>query len=162
MIFPTTLILALFLAPIAWAVPQPCHDSIFPGLSTPVEQYDLGGPQPLLTTYKAVYNPTYDNPAGSLNGVACSNLVSCYPRFNDIPMFPYIGGGINTTFNSQNCGAIWRITNILTGEFIDFVSIDSSSSFDLSEHAFLEIGGDISAGSLTVDARRLGHISPCP
>jgi hypothetical protein len=159
MIFPTTFIFALFLAPIARAVPQPCHDS---GSSTPVGQYDLGGPQSLVATFKAVYNPMYDNPTDSLNGVACSNLESCYPEFHNIPFFPNIGGAINTTFNSPNCGAVWRITNIVTGQFVYFVSIDSSSSFDLSEHAFLAVGGEISAGSVIVDAIEVGHIPTCP
>jgi len=161
MIFPTTLILALFLAPIAQAVPQPCHDSVFPG-STPVGQYSLGGPQPLVATYKAVYNPIYDNPTDSLNGVACSNIEPHYPEFHDIPFFPFVGGGINTTYNSQNCGAIWRIRNFVTGQHIHFVSIDSSSSFDLSEHAFLALGGQISAGSVIVDATLVGHIPNTP
>jgi hypothetical protein len=101
MIFPTTFILALFLAPIAWAAPQPCRDSIFPGSSTPVGQYDLGGPQPFVPPFKAVYNPIYDNPNGSLNGVACSNIEPKYKQFHDIPHFPFVGGGINTTFKSQ-------------------------------------------------------------
>jgi len=116
----------------------------------------------LVATYKAVYNPIYDNPTGSLNGVACSNIVNKYPQFHDIPFFPFVGGGINTTYNSQNCGAIWRITNIKTGNYLHFVSIDSSSSFDLSEHAFLAIGGQISAGSVIVDATLVGHIPGTP
>ena len=162
MIFPTTFILALFLAPIAWAAPQPCYDSIDSGSSTPVGQYELGGPQPRFAPYKAVYNPIYDNPTGSLNGVACSNIQPKYKQFKNIPHFPFVGGGINTTYNSQHCGAIWRLSNPKTGVFIDFVSIDSSSSFDLSEHAFLALGGTISAGSVAIDAILIGHIPGTP
>ena len=158
MILPTTFILTLFLAPIARAVPQPCRDSIYPGSSTPVGQYDLGGPQPLLTTYKAVYNPRYDNPTDSLYNVACKNLVKKYPQFHDIPTFPFIGGAINTTHKSKNCGAIWRISNIASDQFTYFVSIDDSSSFDLSEHAFLKLGGEISVGSIVVDVTLVGNI----
>jgi hypothetical protein len=162
MIFPTTFILALFLAPIALAAPQPCRDSIDPGSSTPVGQYELGGPQLSFAPFKAVYNPIYDNPSGSLNGVACSNIQPYYKQFHNIPHFPFVGGGINTTYNSQHCGAIWRIRNPATGVFIDFVSIDSSSSFDLSQHAFLALGGKISAGSVAVDAILIGHIPNTP
>jgi hypothetical protein len=161
MIFPTTFILALFLAPIALAAPQPCRDSIDSGSSTPVGQYELGGPQPLFAPYKAVFNPIYDYPNGSLNSVACSNIQPYYNQFHNIPQFPFVGGGINTTYNSQHCGAIWRIFNTV-GIFIDFVSIDSSSSFDLSQHAFLALGGNISAGSVAVDAILIGHILHTP
>ena len=158
MIFPTTFILALFLAPIARAVPQPCHDSLSLGSSTPGGQYNLVGPGPVIPTYKAVYNPVYDNPTQTLNDVACSNLRAKYPEFHNIPFFPFVGGAFNTTFNSAHCGAIWLITNIKTHEFIHFVSIDSSSTFDLSEHAFLAVGGNIAAGSVVVDAKLVGHI----
>jgi len=162
MIVPTTFILALIFAPIAWAVPQPCRDSIFPGSSTSVGQYDLGGPQPLVATFKAVFNSFYDNPNGSLNGVACSNIEPKYKQFHNIPLFPFVGGGINTTFKSQHCGAIWRIRNLVTGRFIDFVSIDSSSSFDLSKRAFVALGGQISVGFVIVDATLIGHIPGTP
>ena len=158
MIFPTTFILALILAPIACAVPQPCRDSDYPGSSTPVGQNNLAGPEPMVAPFKAVYNPVYDNPVQTLNDVACSNLDAKYPQFHDIPFFPFIGGAINTTFNSPHCGAIWLITNFVTGQRIHYVSIDSSSSFDLSEHAFLALGGQISAGSVNVDAVLVGHI----
>ena len=162
MIFPTTFILALFIAPIARALPQACRDSVFSGSSTPVGQYNLGSPQPLVTTYSAVSNSYYDNPTGSLNGVACSNIQPFYPLFHDIPHFPFVGGGFNTTYHSQNCGAIWRLTNIATGQHIHFVSIDSSGSFDLSEHAFLAVGGNTSLGSVDVDATLVGHIPNTP
>jgi len=162
MIFPTTFILALFLAPIARAVPQPCRDSIYPGSSTPVGQYDLGGPQPLVTTYKAFYNPKYNDPSSSVSRVICSNIYPKYNQFRDIPYFPFVGGGINTTYKSENCGAIWRIRNPLTPAYIDFVSIDHSFTFDLPERAILALGGKISAEYLIVDATLIGHIPYTP
>ena len=167
MIFPTTFILALFLAPIAGAAPQPCRDSIYPGSSTPVEQYDLEGSQPMVDMYLALYNPIYDNPTGSLNGVACSNIEPKYKQFQNIPHFPFVGGGINTTYGSQHCGAIWRLKNRNTGVSIDFVSIDSSSffgsgSFNLSEHAFVAVGGRKQMGAIAVDATLIGHIPGTP
>jgi len=165
MIFPitVTLILALFLAPIARTVPQPCRNSIFSESSTPVGQYDLGlgGPQPLDATYTAVYNPIYDD-IESLCDVACSNLEPFYPKISDIPFFPFLGGAINTTYHSKNCGAIWRLTNIETDHHIDFVSIDDSSSLGLSKAAFLSVGGELSVGYVIVDAEIIGHIPHSP
>ena len=158
MIFPTTFILTLFLAPIARAVPQPCYDSISPGSSAPNGQHNLVGPGPVIPAYKAVYNPIYDTPTESLDDVACSNLHKKYPEFIDIPFFPFIGGAFNTSFDSTHCGAIWNISNTITGKHIRFVSIDSSSAFDLSEHAFLAVGGNLSAGSVEVHAKIVGYI----
>jgi hypothetical protein len=152
MIFPTTFIVTLFLAHIARALPQPCSDSTYPEA-----QYNLVEPESV-APYKAVYNPTYDNPSLSLNGVACSNLESKYGSLGHIPLFPNVGGAINTTYNSPNCGAIWKITNKKTGAFIYYVGIDSSSSFDLSLHAFVKVGGTTAAGSVEIDAVQVGHL----
>ena len=158
MIFPTTFFLALFLAPIARAVPQPCHDSISPGSSTPVGQYNLENSDPMVATFKAIYSSQYDNGTQTLNDIACANLEEMYSEFHDLPFFPFIGGAIYTTFNSPNCGAIWKIKNFANGKHIYFVSIDSSDTLDLSEHAFRALGGLTSEGSVNVEAEIVGHI----
>ena len=152
MIFPATFILALFFAQIARSVPQPCSDFILPKSSTPGVQYNLAVPAPVRATLPAVYNQAYDNPSETLYNVACSELVTIYPTFGRVPLFPNIGGAPNTTFNSRNCGAIWKITNKATGVWIHFMGIDSSRGFDLSLKAFVEIGGSTATGCVEVEA----------
>lgn len=115
---------------------------------------------PVQTTYTgpAVYNNIYDNPDGSLNTVACSELFSKYPTFDDVPYFPFIGGAPDTTYNSENCGAVWRIT-AADGEWIDFVGVDNAGGFVLSEEAFKKLGGTKAAGRVYVNAEVVGHIN---
>jgi hypothetical protein len=158
MIFPTTFILALFLTQIARAVPQPCGDFISPESSTPDGQYNLVVPAPVQATFKAVYNNIYDNPNETLNDVACSELVTKYPTFGKVPLFPNIGGAPNTTFNSKNCGAIWKLTNTAKKVSIHFVGIDDSSGFDLSLEAFVELGGKTAQGSVEIEAEIVAHL----
>lgn len=105
---------------------------------------------------EAVYNNIYDKSYESVNDVACSELASKYPKFGDIPDFPYIGGAPYTTYGSADCGAIWKIT--ANGEWIYFVGVDASSGFDLSWEAFEELGGNAGIGHVDVEARIVGHI----
>ena len=158
MIFPATFILALFFAQIARSVPQPCSDFIPPKSSTPGVQNNLAVPAPVRATFKAVYNQIYDNPSESVNDVACSELVTRYPTFGKVPLFPTIGGAPNTTYNSPNCGAIWRIINPANGVTIYFTGIDDSSGFDLSLESFVKIGGSTATGSVEVEADIVLHI----
>jgi hypothetical protein len=64
----------------------------------------------------ATYDNTYDNPYGSLNGVACSNgenglLTKGFTTFGSLPSFPYIGGAQAVTgWNSPQCGSCWALT----------------------------------------------------
>lgn len=108
--------------------------------------------------YKAVYNPEYENPNLSLKDVACSELALKYATLINIPSFPNVGGAPKTTYNSSNCGAIWKIVNKATGAQIYFVGIDYSSGFDLSANAFVEVGGDRAKGSVQVEALIYGYI----
>lgn len=154
MIFPTTFIVTLFLTQIARAVPQGCGYPISP--STPEGQFHFDDP---VVYYTAVYNPVYDNSSQSLNDVACSELASIYPEFGEVPLFPNIGGAPNTTYNSENCGAIWKITNFENNDLsIYFISIDDAENFDLSLEAFKAVGGDTDTGSLKIEAEIVGHI----
>jgi hypothetical protein len=105
-----------------------------------------------------VYNKIYDNRDGSLNTVACSQLDSKYSTFGNVPYFPFIGGAPNTTYKSENCGAIWRIT-AENGKWIDFVGIDDAGGFVLSEEAFEKLGGTKAAGRVYVNAEIVGHIN---
>lgn len=62
------------------------------------------------------YDNTYDNPQGSLSGVACSNgahglLTKGFTTFGSLPSFPFIGGAQAVTgWNSPNCGTCWALT----------------------------------------------------
>ena len=111
---------------------------------------------PVLATYDAYY----DNPNGSLNGVACSNgangLVNYYPTFGSLPTYPYIGGAPGVAWNSPNCGGCWKLTNTKTGEWIIYTAIDSSSGFNIAESAFIAVnGGRIGQGTLEVYAEEI-------
>ena len=160
MIFPTTFILALFLTgtQIARAVPQPCGNFIEPESSTLDGQYNLVVPAPVQTTFKAVYNPIYDIATDSLDIVACSELATRYPTFGNVPLFPHIGGAPNTTYNSPNCGAIWKLTNTANNRSIFFTGIDDSSGFDLSLTTFVGMGGTTATGSIEVEATIVFHV----
>ena len=152
MILLTTLIATLFLTQIARAVPQACRYPI-----SPEGQFHFEDP---VEYYTAVYNPVYDNSSQTLDDVACSELASIYPEFGDVPLFPNIGGAPNTTYNSTNCGAIWKITNFEDNDLsIYFISIDDASDFDLSLEAFKAVGGDTATGSLKIEAEIVGHIT---
>jgi len=154
MIYLTTFILALSVTQIARALPQGCRDPVLPDSSAPDGQFVVG-PGPVIPTYKVVYNPVYDNPHQTLNDVACSELSSQFSQFHDIPTFPAIGGAPNTTFNSPNCGACWKVTNKANGKSTHFVGIDASSGFDFSEETFTKLGGSIGAGSFEATAFKI-------
>jgi hypothetical protein len=139
MIFSTAFALALFLLTnLAHALPH-------------VES------TPRSTLVKATYDGTYDNPSGSLNGVACSNgangLVTNYQAFGDLPTFPYIGGAPGVAWNSPNCGGCWKLTSATTGAWIIYTAIDSSYGYNVAEEAFEALnGGIIGQGTLEVYA----------
>jgi hypothetical protein len=153
MIFPTTFIVALFLAHIARAAPQACHDPItYESSSTLDGQYNLAGPGPVIPTYKAFYNSVYDNGNNPLTLVACSTLK--FPHFKNVPLFPNIGAAPNTTFGSKKCGAIWKITNKANKESIHFTAIDDATAgFVLSLEAYEKLGGKLATGHVDVEAQ---------
>jgi len=156
MIFPTTFIATLFFTQIARAAPQACGYPTSPESSTPEGQFRFEDP---VVYYTAVYNQVYDDSSKSLSDVACSNLDSIYSTFGDVPLFPNIGGAPNTTYDSENCAAIWKITNFGDSDLnIHFVSIDDSEDFNLSLEAFEALGGDTATGSLRVGAEIVGHL----
>ena len=112
------------------------------------------------TTVRATFDTTYDNKAGSLNSVACSNGangLARFPTFGNIPTFPFIGGAPNVTFNSPNCGGCWRLTSTTTGGSLIMTAIDSSGSgFNLAQEAFVTLnGGQVGQGTLDVIAEQI-------
>jgi Cerato-platanin len=108
-------------------------------------------------TARATFDTTFDNAAGSLNGVACSNgangLAANFPTFGDLPTFPYIGGAPGIAWNSPNCGGCWKLTNAATGAWIIMTAVDSAATFNIAQGAFEALnGGQIGQGTLNVVA----------
>ena len=114
-------------------------------------------PSPL----RATYNATFDNKAGSLNSVACSDgpngLASRFLTFGDIPNFPFVGGAFDVEWNSPNCGGCWNITNPTTGVSIQITAIDTATGgFNIAQKAFEQLnGGQIGQGVVDVVANKV-------
>ena len=157
MIFPIALIATLFLTQIARAVPQACYYPTSPEPSTPEEQFRVTAPK----VYTAKYDSDYDVETTSVDSVACSELVTLYSNFVDVPFFPHIGGAFDTTKGSPHCGAIWKLTNHEKPDlWVDFISIDTATSdFGLSNDTFHELGGNSKKSkSLLIHAKIVGHL----
>ncbi|KAF8518093.1 Cerato-platanin [Gautieria morchelliformis] len=93
----------------------------------------------------STYDNTYDNPAGSLNGVACSNGVNGlvtkgFTTFSSLPSFPHIGGAMAVTgWNSTKCGSCWALTFNQT-KTINVLAIDTSANgFNIAQKALDEL-----------------------
>jgi hypothetical protein len=167
MIYLTTFFLALFLTPIARALPRGCHDVI--SLETDTNQHDFayGDTQvaPIPSPLKATYDQTFDNPSGLVNNVACSNgdngLASKYPTFSDFPNFPYIGGAFDIAWNSPNCGSCWRISNPANNVWIYITAIDTAGhGFNIAKEAFKTLSNGDIGNTLVVDAQKVSD-HPC-
>jgi len=92
-----------------------------------------------------------------LDIVACSNgangLAARFPTFGDLPTFPNIGGAFDIVWDSPNCGGCWSIVNPVTGASIFYTGIDTSGvGFNMAFEAFQNLGGDVNAGVLDVNA----------
>jgi len=141
MFYYTTLVLALFFTQAVRAIPQV--------------------PPPSTITARVTFDRTYDNPSGSMNGVACSSgangLALRFPTFGNLPSFPYIGGAFDVVWNSTNCGGCWSLTNPTTGVNINLAAIDAASpGFNIAEEAFAKLtNNQIDAGSIEVVAYRI-------
>ena len=91
------------------------------------------------------FDPTYDNKAGSLDTVACSNGSNGvenlgFKTFGDLPNFPNIGGAPAITgFNSVNCGTCWNLTFVNSqgvSKSINILAIDvATPNFNIAEEA---------------------------
>ena len=112
------------------------------------------------TTVRATFDYNYDNPSGSLNGVACSNgdhgLAAKYPMFSDLPTFPYIGGVPGASWGSPKCGGCWKLTSTTTGYWIFFTAVDGTATFNLAQPAFKALnGGQIGQGVMDLIAQEV-------
>jgi Cerato-platanin len=167
MFYFTTFILALLFTPVAHGLPQqPSPDassppassvSVTPTCPATVSPPAISTPSPL----RATYDPTFDNSAGSMNSVACSNgpngLASRFPTFGSVPSFPFIGGAYDVQWNSPNCGGCWNITNPKLGTSVHLVAIDTSGvGFNLAKQVFSELnGGNVDVGVIEVTATKI-------
>jgi hypothetical protein len=146
MIYLTTFILTFLLTQIAPALPEARGDPISPESLSPDPygdaEYNFHIPSPL----HATYNNTFDDPQGSLKNVACSDgehgLAARYPKFGDLPNFPFISGAFDIEWNSPNCGACWQVTNQANGASFFLTAIDTAGAgFNTSEIAFKLLNG---------------------
>ena len=117
----------------------------------------VGPPSPL----RATFDTTFDNPRGSMNGVACSNgangLAARFPTFADLPSFPFIGGAFDVVWNSPNCGSCWSVRYPKTGETIYITAIDTAGAgFNIAKEAFQVLAGaDTDMGAINVVAHKV-------
>lgn len=101
-------------------------------------------------TTTLAYDPTYDNPALSLNAVACSNgpnglETRGYTTLGSLPNYPFIGGFSNVTaWNSPQCGSCLSVTyNPNNGTTINILAVDVSLvGFTVSEAAMNSLTGN--------------------
>ena len=106
--------------------------------------------------YRATYDTTFDNPTGSMNGVACSNgengLAAQYPTFSDLPSFPNIGGAFPVRWNSPSCGSCWLLE--YEGRSVYITAIDTAGhGFNIALEALNTLtGGQGLEGSFEVEA----------
>lgn len=163
MIYLTTFFLTLFLTHVARALPRGCHDIISSETDTNQHDFAYGDRQVALipSPLKATFDQTYDNPNGSLNGVACYGLASTYPTFGNIPHFPYIGGAYDIASNFTNCGSCWRIINQANNAWIYITAIDTAGAgFNIAEEAFKALNNGELGNTLIVDAQKVSS-QPC-
>lgn len=165
MVYLTKLILTLFLAHVAFALPRACGDPESDDLrdlsyGDGDTQYTIPNPVPV-AQYKVTYDPRYDNRHGSMDKVACSDgrygLAARFATFRDLPTFPYIGGAFNIHWNSPNCGSCWKLTNTANNASITITTIDTvGHGFNIAESAFEDLnGGEVGEGMVQVEAHRV-------
>ncbi|KLO12557.1 SnodProt1 [Schizopora paradoxa] len=113
------------------------------------------------------FDQTFDNAAGSLNTVSCSNGPNGlenlgFTTFGSLPNFPFIGGAPAVTgFGSAACGTCWALT--FNGKTINVLAIDHSTSFNIALEAMnvltnnqAEFLGRVTVTSKQVDASECG------
>jgi len=113
------------------------------------------------------YDPVYDNPATSLNTVACSDgknglVTKGYKTFGSLPSFPHIGAASAVEgYNSASCGSCWELsyTNGKTTTSIYVIAIDhATQGFVIARTALQHLGGQqaVDSGKIDATATRVG------
>jgi len=123
---------------------------------------------PSLTLATTVaYDSAYDNAAGSLDTVACSDgpnglETRGYTTFGSLPKFPHIGGTATVAgWNSPNCGTCWELTYTNAqkqNKTINVIAIDrAGEGFNIAFKAFNELTGGqgTQLGRVDVAARKV-------
>ncbi|KAI0062041.1 allergen Asp f 15 precursor [Artomyces pyxidatus] len=114
----------------------------------------LSATLPVALADQVLYDQTYDNAAGSMLTVACSNgvngLANKYPTFGSLPTFPNIGAaGAIAGWNSPNCGTCWELT--YNGVSINVTAIDhAGTGFNIALEAMntLTDGNAVQLGNI--------------
>ncbi|KAI0781462.1 immunomodulatory protein [Trametes elegans] len=128
----------------------------------------LAVPAVLGATVSVSFDQVYDNKAGSLDTVACSDgehgLESKgFHTFGDLPTFPNIGGAPAVGgWNSEACGTCWEISH--NGSSIHVLAIDAGGKgFNIALEAFNKLTngngeqiGRINANATQVNATVCG------
>ncbi|KAI0806851.1 Cerato-platanin [Fomes fomentarius] len=114
------------------------------------------------------YDETYDNKAGSLTTVACSDgenglIHKGFDTFGSLPQFPNIGGAAAVEgWNSEQCGSCWQLTykgksiNVLAVDHTDAgfnIALEAMNTLTNNQGKFL---GRIDATAKQVDASQCG------
>ena len=139
MIYFTTFIFTLLLSHIARAVPA-CGDA-----ASPKDLYDStydDVQQPFPTKYKVSWDEKYDKKTTSTKSITCSNLAPKYADFDEIPNYPYIGGGAHIKLNGQYCEECWEFSYNKNTVYVSIVDdhVDKGD-FVISHKAFEKLYG---------------------
>ncbi|KAF8626370.1 hypothetical protein AX15_005020 [Amanita polypyramis BW_CC] len=122
---------------------------------------------PVFTTTVS-YDTLYDNAAGSLNTVACSDgpfglEQRGYTTFGSLPHFPNIGGAFAVADrNSPACGTCWRLTYVNprgVSKSINIIAIDHAGpdTFNIALSAMNALTDNqaVALGRVTVTANQV-------
>ncbi|KAJ2926336.1 hypothetical protein H1R20_g10749, partial [Candolleomyces eurysporus] len=112
------------------------------------------------------YDTVYDNRAGSLSWVACSDgpnglLTKGFTTFGSLPKFPLIGGAFAVAgWNSPNCGTCWELAYARNGTTtrINVLAIDVAvNSFNIALAGLNQLTGGqgVQLGRVNVQARQV-------
>jgi len=120
------------------------------------------------TTVSVSYDNTYDNGAGEMTSVACSDgpngLITKYgwTTFSQIPKFPHIGGSSTIPgWDAATCGQCFALT--YKGKTIHVLAIDTApSGMNIAEEAMNKLtnGQAEQLGRVTATIKKVG-VSNC-
>ncbi|KAJ8489162.1 hypothetical protein ONZ45_g13688 [Pleurotus djamor] len=114
----------------------------------------------LVSAVSVSFDQVYDNRAGSMTTVSCSDGVNGlitrfgFQTFGAVPSFPNIGGAdVVPAFNSPNCGTCWALT--FNGTTVNVLAIDhAGSGFNIALAAMntLTKGNAVQLGRINASA----------
>ncbi|KAJ8507034.1 hypothetical protein ONZ45_g10546 [Pleurotus djamor] len=114
----------------------------------------------LVSAVSVSFDQVYDNRAGSMTTVSCSDGMNGlitkfgFQNFGAIPNFPNIGGAdVVAGFNSPNCGTCWALS--FNGTTVNVLAIDhAGSGFNIALEAMntLTKGNAVQLGRINASA----------